>query len=65
MTVDYLWRKTRESHPEIMNLVTAKNHENRHVDWLSYKNLMDWNKCAKQFLLDMEMGEDVPGIIRE
>ncbi len=49
MTVDYLWRKTRESLPEIMNPVKAKNHENRCVDWLSYKNLMNWDKRTKQF----------------
>jgi hypothetical protein len=65
INVNYLWRKTRESHPEILNPVKAKNHENRRVDWLSYKNLIDWNKRAKQFLLDMEMAEDVPGTIRE
>ena len=65
INVDYLWRKTRESHPEILNPVKAKNDENRRVDWLSYKNLVDWNKRAKQFLLDMEMAEEVPGTIRE
>ena len=36
MSIDYVWHKTRESHPEIMNLVKAKNHENCRVDWLSY-----------------------------
>jgi len=65
ISMDYLWRKTRESHPEIMNPVTAKNHENRCVDWLSYKNLMQWNKRAKQFLIDIGMAQDVPGIIRK
>ena len=65
INVNYLWRKTRESHPEILNLVKAKNHENRRVDWLSYKNLIDWNRHVKQFLLDMGMAEDVPGTIRE
>jgi hypothetical protein len=65
INVDYLWRKTRESHPEILNPVKAKNDENRRVDWLSCKNLIDWNNRAKQFLLDMEMAEDVPGTIRE
>ena len=65
MSMDYLWRKTRESHPEIMNPVKAENHENHCVDWLSYKNLMQWNKRAKQFLIDIGMAQDVPGIIRE
>ncbi len=29
--VEYLWHKTRERHPEIINPVRAKNHENRRV----------------------------------
>ena len=63
--VEYLWRKTRLSHPEILNPVRAKNHENRRVDWLSYKNLMDWNKRAKKFLVDVGMAKDEPGLIRK
>ena len=63
--VEYLWRKTREKHPEIINPVRAKNHENRRVDWLSYKNLMDWNKRAKKFLVDVGMAKDERGLIRE
>ena len=62
--VEYLWRKTREKHPEILNPVREKNHENRRVDWLSYKNLMDWNKCAKKFLVDVGMAKDERGLIR-
>ena len=65
INVDYLWRKTRQHHPEILNPVRAKNHENRRVDWLTYKNLIDWNKRAKQFLIEIGMAADQPGIIRE
>jgi hypothetical protein len=49
---------TRQSHPEIVNPVRAKNHENRRVDWLSYRNRMDWNTRAKEFLVDMGMAKD-------
>ena len=65
MDIDYIWRKTREKHPEIINPVRAKNHENRRVDWLSYKNLIQWNKRAKEFLINMGMAKDESGLIRE
>jgi hypothetical protein len=65
MDVEYVWHKTRQSHPEIINPVRAKNHENRCVDWLSYMNLMDWNARAKEFLVNMGMAKDKPGLIRE
>ena len=65
INVDYLWRKTRQHHPEILNPVRAKNHENRRVDWLTYKNLIDWNKRAKQFLIEIGMADDQPGIVCE
>jgi hypothetical protein len=61
--VEYLWHRTREKHPEILNPVRAKNHENRRGDWLSYKNLMDWNKRAKKFLVDVGMAKDERGLI--
>ena len=64
VSIDYLWRKTRLSHPEIMNPVKAKNHEDRRVDWLTYKNIFDWNLRAKQFLVDLGMANDEPGMIR-
>jgi hypothetical protein len=55
MDVEYVWRKTRESHPKNINPVRAKNHKNRRVEWLSYKNLMEWNVHAKEFLVNMGM----------
>ncbi len=55
----------RESHPEIINPVRVKNHENRRVDWLSYKNLIDWNKRVKEFLVAVGMANDKPGLIRK
>ena len=63
--VNYLWRKTRTVHPDILNPVRAKNHETRRVDWLTYKNLIDWNNRAKKFLIDLGMAEDKKGLIHK
>ncbi len=60
---EYFWRKTRTSHPEIMNPVKAKINEDRRVDWLSYANIMDWTRHAKTFLISIGMAKDEPGII--
>jgi len=62
---DYAWRKTRAVHPEILNPVQAKNHEDRRVDWLSFKNINDWTDGVKQYLIDLGMLKDEPGIICE
>ena len=64
VNIDYLRRKTRSFHPEIMNPVKAKNNEDRRVDWLTYKNIHDWNARAKKFLIDVGMANDRPGQIR-
>ena len=63
--LDYCWRRTRAKNPAILNPVKAKNNEDRRVEWLTYKNIMDWTERAKQFLLDIKMAKDEPGIIRE
>ena len=63
--LDYCWRRTRAKNPAILNPVKAKNNEDRRVEWLTYKNIMDWTACAKQFLVDIKMAKDEPGIIRE
>ena len=62
---DYAWRKTRIAHPEILNPVQAKNHEDRRVDWLSYKNINDWTDGAKKYLIELGMLKAEPGIICE
>jgi len=62
---EYVYRRMRREHPEILNPVRAKNHEDRRVDWLSYKNIMTWNTRAKKFLIDIGMAKDEPGLIRE
>ena len=65
LSTGYLWRLTRKEHPAIMNPVSAKNHEDRQVDWLSYKNITEWNSRAKKFLCDIGMAKNEPGIIRK
>jgi hypothetical protein len=59
------WWKTLKTYPEIMNPVKAKNNEDRHIEWFSYKNIKDWTARAKEFRLHIKMASDVPGIIRE
>ena len=54
-----------EKIPEILNPVKAKVNEDRRVEWLSYKNIMEWTARAKEFLITIEMAKDEPGIIRE
>ena len=64
-SLDYVYRKMRTEHPEIVNPVWVKNHEDRRVDWLSYNNIMKWNERAKQFLIEIGMAKDEPGMIHE
>jgi len=64
-SLEYVYRKMRTEHPEILNPVRAKNHEDRRVDWLSYNNIMKWNERAKRFLIEIGMAKDEPGLIRE
>ncbi len=65
MNIEYVWRKTCTKHPEILNPVKAKNNEDRQVEWLTYKNIIDWTARAKEFLLSIQMAKDEPGLIRE
>ena len=65
VNIDYLWRRARKDHLEIMNPVRAKNSDDRRVDWLTYKNVRQWNGRAKKFLIDIGMAKDEPGLIRE
>ena len=39
INAEYLWCKTRQSHPEIMDPVRAKNHENHLINWLTTKRI--------------------------
>ncbi len=64
-STEYCWRKTRKNHPEILNPFKAKVNEDRRVEWLSYKNIMDWTAQVKEFLISIGMAKDEPGIIRE
>ena len=48
-----------------MNLVWAKGNEDWHVDWLTHKNIIDWNARAKQLLINIAMAKDEPGEIHK
>jgi hypothetical protein len=43
----------------------AINNEDRRVDWLTYKNIKDWNLKAKEYLISIGMGTPEQGLIRE
>ena len=60
---EYLFNAARAKYPEIMNPVTAKSHEDRRVDWLSYKNIMDWTNRARDYLINIDMLSPEPGYI--
>jgi hypothetical protein len=63
-STEYCWRRTRSQYPEILNPVRAKINEDRRVEWLTYKNIIDWTAAAKKFLIAIGMAKDEPGIIR-
>ena len=63
-SLEYVYRVIRTSHPEVMNPQMAKNHEDRRVDWLSYRNILQWNEEAKKYLIAIGMAKDEPGFIR-
>jgi hypothetical protein len=60
---EYCWRKARRNHLEILNPAQGKKNKDRHLEWLSYKNIMDWMARAKLFLIDFGMAKDEPGLI--
>ena len=62
---EYVWRKTRSSHPDILIPAKAKKNEDRRVEWLSYGNIMAWTARAKEFLISIGMAKDEPGLIRK
>jgi hypothetical protein len=64
-STNYLWRKTRKEHPRMIMPVKAINNEDRRVDWLTYKNIKDWNQKAKEFLISIRMGTPEQGLIRK
>jgi hypothetical protein len=59
----YLFNAARRKYPEIMNPVKAKSHEDRRVDWLSYKNIHDWTDRVREYLIGIDMLSPEPGYI--
>ena len=64
-SIDYLWRKTRVDHPGLILPAKAINNEDRRVDWLTYRNIIEWNERAKEFLIMIGMGTAEQGLIRK
>ena len=64
-STDYLWQRTRIEHPKMLYPAKAIDNEDRCVDWLTYKNINDWNKRAKKILIDIGMCTPERGLIRK
>ena len=63
--IEYLWKRTRMEHPRMIMPAKAINNEDRRVDWLTYKNIKEWNQRAKQYLLGLGMCTPEQGLIRK
>ncbi len=62
---EYAVRAARMRHPELLMPVSAKNNEDRRVDWLTFKNINTWTDGVKKFLVEIGMLKDEPGYICE
>jgi hypothetical protein len=65
LTLAHIWKATRHNHPEYIKLVKTVDNEDHRVNWLKSKNITDWNKCIKKFIIDIGMGLDKPGLIHK
>lgn len=64
-STDWLWRRTRNDHPRMNMPAKAINNKDRCIDWLTYKNIKDWNQKAKEYLISIGMGTPEQGLIRK
>ncbi len=62
-TAAHIWKKMWLGHPECIKPAQAVENKDRRVDWLTYKNIIDWNARDKIFLIDVGMGKDELGVI--
>ena len=62
-SINYLWKKMRVDHPHLILPVKAINNENCRVDWLTFKNIINWNKTAKDFFVLIGMGTPEQGLV--
>ena len=51
-------------HPALINPSRAVNNEDCRIDFLMYRNIIKWNKRAKEFLVEIKMGKDEQRFIR-
>ena len=64
-SMEYLWRQNRIKHRKMIMPAKAINNEDRRVNWLTYKNIMDWNEKAKAVLISCGMCTEEKGLIRK
>ncbi len=55
-STDYLRQRTRMDHPSMIMPKKAINNKDRCIDWVTYKNIQDWNQKAKEFLVSLGRG---------
>ena len=60
---EQVWCNTRRDHLVLLNSTTTKNNEDRHVDWLIFKDKHDWMDATKKWLTRIVMVKNEPGII--
>jgi hypothetical protein len=65
LSANYMWRKTLVEHPALTKPAKAINNEDYCVDSLMYKNIMDWNKCAGEFVVENGISKAKWGLIRK
>ncbi len=62
-SINYLWKKMRVDHPYLILPAKAINNEDCCNDWLTFKNIIDWNKAAKEFFVLIGMGTQEHGLV--
>jgi hypothetical protein len=63
LSINYLWKKMRVDRPCLILPAKSINNNNCHVNWLTFKNIINWNKGAKEFLVLIRMETQEHGLV--
>jgi hypothetical protein len=50
-------------HPSMIMTAKSIKNKDRHIDWVTYKIIKDWNEKAKELLVSLGMGLPEQGLI--
>ncbi len=64
-SINHLWKKTRVDHSCLILPTKAKNNKDCHVNWLTFKNIINWNKAAKEFVVTVGMVTQEQGLVHK